>query len=308
MSISRLKNVPLRKIWAHEAHSFTIWLTENLDILSEKLGFEISLIEREAAAGLFSADIWAEDNLGNYIVIENQLEKTDHDHLGKLITYMSNLEAKTAIWITSDPRPEHETAVHWLNETLPANMAFYLIKIEAYQIDNSAPAPLLTVVAGPSKESKQVGAQKKELAERHVLRIEFWQQLLEKAKKKTLLHANISPGKDNWITAGSGKSGLGFNYVVRMNSAQVELYIDRRNLDENKRIFDKFFAAKNDVELIFGEPLDWQRLNDRQASKIRHVISELGLLNRDRWSELQDKLIDAMVRLEKAFQPEIRKL
>lgn len=308
MSISRLQKVSLRKIWPHEAHSFTVWLADNLDFLSETLGFDINLVEREAAAGLFSVDIKAEDSEGNQVIIENQIEKTDHDHLGKLITYMSNLEAKKAIWITSDPRPEHETAVHWLNETLPADMAFYLIKIEAYQIDNSAPAPLLTIVAGPSIESRQAGAQKKELAERHVLRMEFWQQLLEKAKKKTSLHANISPSKDNWITAGAGKGGLAFNYVVRMQDAQVELFIGLGKREQNKRIFDELLSVKENVEMVFGNELEWQRLDDRQGSRIRFLISGLGLLNQEQWSELQDKLIDAMVRLEKALQPEIRKL
>jgi len=126
---------------------------ENLDFLSETIGFQLSLDQREISAGAFSADIRAEDPQGNFVIIENQLEKTNHDHLGKLITYMSNLEAKTAIWITSEPRPEHETAVHWLNETLPADTSFYLIKIEAYKIGDSDPAPLFTIVAGPSAET-----------------------------------------------------------------------------------------------------------------------------------------------------------
>ena len=105
--------------------------------ISEAIDMELTLVEREASAGPFSADILAEDNQGHPVIIENQLEQTDHDHLGKLITYMSNLEAKTAIWITRSPRPEHEKAVHWLNETLPADTAFYLLKIEAYKIGDS---------------------------------------------------------------------------------------------------------------------------------------------------------------------------
>jgi hypothetical protein len=134
--VSRLVSVPLREIWAHEATSFTVWLSENLDFISDTIGFELSLVEREASAGPFSADILAEDSNGNYVIIENQLNQTDHDHLGKLITYMSNLEARTAIWVSSNPRPEHEKAVHWLNETLPADTAFFLIKIEAFRIDD----------------------------------------------------------------------------------------------------------------------------------------------------------------------------
>src|SRR5690606_37152108 len=116
-----------------------------------------------------------------------------------------NLDAKTAIWITSEPRPEHEKAIHWLNEIVSADTAFYLIKLEAYRIGDSSAAPLLTVVAGPSLEAKQAGTQKKELAERHLLRLEFWTQLLERAKTRTTLLAQISPGTEHWVAAGAGK-------------------------------------------------------------------------------------------------------
>ena len=193
MQIGRLEQVPLRELWANEALDFTTWLAENLDFLGETVAMDLSLVEREASAGAFSADILAEDSGGNPVIIENQLERTDHDHLGKLITYLSNLDAKTAVWITSDPRPEHETAVHWLNEVLPADTAIYLVKIEAYRIGDSRPAPSLSIVAGPSLEAKEIGEQKKELAERHILRLEFWEQLLQKASERTQVCTRAYP-------------------------------------------------------------------------------------------------------------------
>jgi hypothetical protein len=308
MPIGKLEKVPLRTIWHDEAQDFTAWLADNLEFLNEALGLSLSLIEREAAAGPFSADVLAEDTNGNLVVIENQLERTDHDHLGKLIVYLSNLEAKTAIWITSDPRAEHEAAIHWLNEMLPADVALYLVKLEAYRIGNSPPAPLLTIVAGPSPEAKQIGGQKKELAQRHVLRLEFWGQLLERAKERTGLHARISPGKENWISAGAGKSGLTFNYVIRMGDAQVELYIDQGEAEANKRIFDQLFANKEQIEAAFGGPLEWQRLDDRRACRIRHHLTVGGLANRDLWPDIQEAMIDSMVRLEQALKPQIRRL
>ncbi len=308
MNIGRLTRVDLRELWRHEAHDFTTWLSENLDLLGETLGLQLSLLEREAAAGPFSADILADDGRDNLVVIENQLEATDHDHLGKLITYMSNLDAKTAVWIVKEPRPEHEKAVHWLNEMLPADMAIYLLRIEAYRIGDSPAAPLFTIIAGPSPQARQAGEQKKELAERHVLRLEFWQQLLERAKSKTPLHARISPSTDNWINASAGKSGLSYSYVIRMNDAQIEFYIDRGETEENKRIFDALHDRKEAIEAAFGGPLEWQRLDDRRASRIRHVITSGGLKDRERWPQLQDAMIDAMIRLERALKPEIQKL
>lgn len=145
----------------------------------------------------------------------------------------------------------------------------------------------------------------KKTAKRYNLRKEFWRQLLEKARKKTHLHANISPGKDNWISTGAGLSWVGFNYVIRMNDAQVELYINKKEKKQNKQLFDQIYAGKKRVEDIFGEPLDWQRLDDRQASRVRYQIPGLGLLDKEQWPELQDRMIDAMIRLEKALRPEI---
>jgi hypothetical protein len=308
VNIGRLKRVDLRELWRHEAHDFTTWLSENLDLLGETLGMQLSLQETEASAGPFSADILADDGRDNLVVIENQLEATDHDHLGKLITYLSNLNAKTAIWITKEPRLEHEKAVHWLNEVLPADTAIYLLRIEAYRIGDSPAAPLFTIIAGPSAQARQTGEQKKELAERHVLRLEFWKQLLEHARGKTPLHARISPSTGNWISAGTGKGGLVYSYVIRMDDAQVELYIDRGDAEENKRIFEALHANKQAIESAFGSSLDWQRLDDRRGSRIRHLITDGGLKDREHWPQLQDEMIDAMIRLERAFKTEIQQL
>lgn len=309
MSISRLTKVPLRELWKHEAHGFTRWLAENLDYLNEALDLELSLVEREASGDMtFSADILAEDTDGNYYIIENQLEKTDHDHLGKIITYMSNLEGNGAIWITSDPRPEHEKAVHWLNEILPADSAVYLVKLEAYKIEDSPSAPLFTVIAGPTSVSRQVGEEKKELAERHILRSEFWTQTLEKLKKKGSFFSNISPGKDQWIGTGSGKSGIAYNLVVLKDGIRVEIYISTPSQETNKSYFDQLLSKKEKVEQAFGKPLFWQRLDDKTASRISYTIEGYGWMHRDHWPEMEDRLVEEIYNLRKALQDEIEKL
>lgn len=141
------------------------------------------------------------------------------------------------------------------------------------------------------------------LAERQIFRLKFWEDLLEKAKTRTNLHANISPGKENWISAGAGKRGLGFNYVVRMDDAQLELYIDNDEVEWNKRILSNFLQRRSEMEQIFGEPLDWQLLPDKRASRIRFVISSFGLIDQDQWDELQEQLINSMIRMEKAIGP-----
>jgi len=309
MPIARLTRVSLRDVWPHEAHDFTRWLAENLDYLEEVTGLSLTLIGHEAPTGDFAVDILAEDGEGNLVVIENQLGHTDHDHLGKLLTYMSNHEAKTAIWIASQPRPEHEKAVQWLNETLPADVSFYLIQVGAVRIQDSAPAPLFSVVAGPSRESRQIGTQRKELAERHLLRLEFWERLLEKASQRRHPHARISPSKDHWISAGAGKTGLTWAYVILMEHARVELYIDTYDVERNKAIFDSLARHREAIEESFGSPLDWQRLDGKRASRICYYVHDHnGLRDREHWDELQDAMINAMIRMEKVFSPYIREL
>ena len=133
--IGKIKRVKLKDVWKHEALDLTRWMENNIDVINELLDIELSNVEREKAVGDFSVDLTAEDESGNLVIIENQLAKSDHEHLGKLITYLSSLEAKTAIWIVPEPRPEHTNAVSWLNQSGLAR--FYLVKIEAIQIDDS---------------------------------------------------------------------------------------------------------------------------------------------------------------------------
>lgn len=307
--IGKLKRVPLREVWKHEAVDFTTWLEDNFDVLNDALDITISNVEREQTAGTFKVDLVAEDESGDLVIIENQLEKSNHDHLGKLITYLTVLEAKTAVWIVSDPRPEHVRAIAWLNEA--SSGAFYLLKVEAVKIGESPPAPLLTLIVGPSEESREAGETKRELAERQVIRRRFWTALLEKSKAKTRLHSNISPGKDSWIGTGAGRSGLSYNYVIRQHDADVELYIDRgKGLeDENKAVFDALTSSRESIEAVFYGQLDWQRLDGKQACRIKWHIDLAGYRDAESgWPDLQDAMIDAMIRLERALKPLIAKL
>ena len=130
--IGKLQRVPLREVWKHEAIDFTQWLQDNIDVINEIIDLNLSNPESEKSAGAFNVDIVAEDEAGNPVIIENQLEKSNHYHLGKIITYLVAMAAKTAIWIVADPRPEHVSAITWLNESSSAN--FYLLKIEAIKI------------------------------------------------------------------------------------------------------------------------------------------------------------------------------
>jgi hypothetical protein len=167
-SIGKLERVPLREVWKHEAKDFTQWLQDNIDVLNSVLDLNLVNVDRERGTGDFSCDLVAEDEGGATVIIENQLEKSNHDHLGKIITYLTGMSARAAIWIVSDPRPEHVAAMAWLNESGSAD--FYMVKVEGVRIGDSPPAPLLTLIVGPSNETKEVGQTKKEIAERYNIR------------------------------------------------------------------------------------------------------------------------------------------
>jgi hypothetical protein len=292
----------LREVWPHEALDFTPWLERNPDALGEVLDLSIENIERERSAGDFSVDLVAEDQVGGLVVIENQLEKSDHDHLGKLITYVAALEASAGIWIVSQPRPEHVGAVTWLNESQAAG--FYLLQAEAVRIGGSLPAPLLTLITGPSEETRKVGAEKQERAERHDLREAFWSGLLERAAGKTRLHSAVKPNKDSWLAAGSGRSGVHFTYLVRRHDAGAYLILEGSNQAQNHAVFDSFIADRDHIEADFGESLVWDKVETRKRCQIGVNLHVGGYQSEpESWPEIQDAMVDAMARLELVFKP-----
>lgn len=159
MNLSKLEKVNLREVWKHEATDFTNWLAkpENLELLSDEIGINITLIQTEASVGKFNVDILAEEeNTSRKIVIENQLESTDHDHLGKIITYASGFDAEIIVWIVKSVRDEHKQAVDWLNEHTDEKINIFAIQMEVWQIADSPYAPKFQVIAKPNDWAKAV--------------------------------------------------------------------------------------------------------------------------------------------------------
>jgi len=279
-SIGQIQIEAIKTAFPKEASHLTTWLEQHIDVLCERLGIVLTVVQREAKVGSFNVDLLCEDENGHPAVVENQIEQTDHDHLGKLLTYLVNMEAATAVWVTSYARPEHEKVIDWLNESTPAGISFYLVRAEAVRIDQSDPAPLFTVVAGPSEQIKKQGNEKKDWAERHYRRVEFWKRLLEKSKGQTTLFANISPGTNHWISTGVGRSGITLSYLILKDQGGLELYIDCDSDmagARNKAIFDALHEQKTAIEQEYGKPLEWQRLDSKRASKIRSTVSGGGL-------------------------------
>jgi len=309
--IGKLQRPPLREVWEDEAQNFTPWLKDNIEVLNEVLEHEeielyLSDAKIEQDAGDFSVDMIAKADSGDLVVIENQLEPSDHDHLGKLITYLTAFSAKNAIWINAYPRPEHINAINWLNES--TDVAFYLLKLEAIQIDESNHAPLLTLIVGKNQE--QIKREPDDPDGRDKIRYDFWEELLKLAKIRTELHANISPQRSSYIAASAGKAGLYYQYDILMHAAKVELYIDFGNRRKNKRIFDDLFENEVKINADFGDDLEWQRLDNKRACRIMKTLEKDGGYRDEKikWPQIQDAMINAMILLDKALKPHIDEL
>jgi len=202
-NLSKLNKVELREVWGHEATDFTNWLSqnENLSALGEEIGIDIKLIKTEASVGKFSVDILAEEeSSGKKIIIENQLEDTNHDHLGKIITYASGYDAEIIIWIVRDVCDEHQKAIDWLNEHTDENINFFLIKIELWQIENSNPAPKFEIVASPNEWAKTIKNiyNNEELTDTKLQQLEFWNKFKSYVQENDTRIRLQTPRPQHW--------------------------------------------------------------------------------------------------------------
>ena len=301
--IERLQRVALREVWKHEAHDFTQWLEENIEVLNEAIDLNLVNIEREKKTeSTFSVDLVAEDEDGK-VIIENQLEKSDHDHLGKLITYLTAMQAQKAVWIVSHPRPEHVAAINWLNES--TNADFYLLKIEAVRIGDSPPAPLLTVIVGPSEMGKTVGKMKQESRESH-RQIEAWFTKLIQHPNSELDKNQKVRGSYPYLELAGGISGTSFSYRVQRKGSYLDVFIDLGYAKEasatNKLIYGHLQSHKEEIEKAFGEELRWSE-RAKSCSILTPIIEGGYESEPEKWDGCFDKLTSQMNLIHQIINP-----
>ncbi len=262
----------LRSVWAHEALEFTPWLAKpnNLKLLGETIGIDIELEETEADVDGFSADIVGIDtNTGRKVIIENQLEDSNHTHLGQIITYAAGKNAATIIWIVKKARDAHRAAIEWLNNHSDEEINFFLIEIELWQINDSLLAPKFNVVEEPNNWTKEIKVTSIEAnSAARQARWNFWNNLNDIAfadpqfKKEFNSH---KPSMDHWydLSIGVHKCHISVLYLVQRNEIVIELYISN-----NKKLFDELYSKKSEIEDAIGCVLDWRRLPEKKASRI----------------------------------------
>jgi len=310
MALSKLKKVDLREEWQHEATDFTKWLAqeENLQLLSEEIGIDISLIQTEASVGKFSVDILAEEeNTGRKIVIENQLETTNHDHLGKIITYASGFDAEIIIWIVKDVRDEHKQAVDWLNEHTDDKINIFAIRMELWQIGDSPYAPKFHVVSKPNDWAKAIkkSTTQGDLSDRRLMQLEFWTQFQEYATshKSSLRLRKAYP--QHWYDISIGNSKSHISLVVDADNEQIrcELYIPG-----SKPLFKALQDNKSAIEgKLSTHELEWMELEGKKASRIRTVHGiEVG--NNSNWEKSFQWLLETAQEFQSVFADQMKKL
>ena len=311
-SLGSLKKVDVRHIWQTEAQHFTPWLAQNLDILAETLDMELEIEAQEKNVGPFRADILCRDTLDkSWVLIENQLERTDHLHLGQLLTYASGLKAVTIIWISTHFTEEHRSALDWLNNITDDQFKFFGLEVELWQIGDSPVAPKFNIVSKPNDWSRSVGQAARQietgtLTDIKAAQLEFWTQLAEKLKENSHIRPQ-KPMPQHWAVFRIGRSGFHISglHNTRDKCIGVELYIDHQNA---KDFYNQLYAQKNDIEAEIGHELIWKELPNKSASRIILYLRDVDPMDRSRWDEYQDWLIKYIEAFDRAFRNRIRNL
>ena len=267
----RLSVVDVRAIWPHEAHDFTPWLADNLDALGDVLGIELELEQTEAEVGAFSVDILARDlGTDRLVVIENQFGSTDHDHLGKLLTYAAGYDVGAMVWLGESIREEHRQALDWLNQRTDTETHFFGVVVEVIRIDDSRPAFNLKPVVLPNEWQKERrrrgGPSVSRRAERYR---DYFQTLIDDLREAHKFTKARRAQPMNWYTFSAGISGVSFGAVfVKGDRVRTELYIGTGDEAVNARLFAALKSEREALEREMGQSLEWEEMPDRQASRI----------------------------------------
>ncbi len=312
--IGALENVPVRSVWPDEAGDFTPWLADHVELLNDALGMELELEGREVAVGEFSADLVLRDPSYGLVVVENMYGSTNHDHLGKLITYAAGLDASYAVLLTEKFRPDHRSALNWLNKVSTEDCGFFGLALEVWSIGDSIPAPRLQVVVQPDDWSRSVRATRdRQDNERNALCRRFW------AAAQTAFHSDSSgwagqgqPSKHSWM---SFKRRLGVSFIVsfcRLDGAprlRVEAYVDTGDKDDNAVLYEALEQRMEEIESAFEGALEWSPLEDKRASRISaYFPSKITIEEEHRWPEAQAWAVPALSRLRGAVEPVLNDL
>lgn len=313
MTLGKLERVELRTVWNNEATDFTPWLSklENLAALSETLGMDLETTGTEQSVGAYRADLLCKDAFsGNAVLIENQLEKTNHSHLGQILTYSAGLGVKTVVWIASRFTDEHRAAMDYLNEITEEGYSFFGLEVELWKIGNSAPAPKFNIVSRPNTWAKNVresNQQHGELTEVKKQQLAYWTSFKEfmDARKSAVRCQNGSP--QHWVNMSIGKSG--FWLTARVNSLKSIISADFRfKTPTSKALFHQFYSDKEAIEKEFGGELEWFELPEGKESYVTVTKNKADFRNEGDWDSQFTWLAERLEKLDNVFRKRVKKV
>ncbi len=311
-TLSKLERVPLREAWKHEAGEFTPWLAEpdNLNALAEALGVsELVLVAAEHWVGDFKLDILCTDG-EEQVIIENQLEETDHRHLGQILTYAAGVGAKKVIWVAQAFRPEHAAALQFLNENTTENLSFFGVQVELWRIGNSPFAPKFEVVVKPNdwvKSGREQARAANSASPTKQLQQKFWMALIERLAKTAPHMRPQQPRLQHWLNNSIGRSGFNLNLTANTRDERlgVELWVPRA---DGKPRFAALIEKKEAIEGQLGFELDWQELPEATGSKVASWYPQASIEDEQRWGEYLDWLTQRLVKMDQVLRPIVKAL
>ena len=297
--LGKLNELDLRSEWAQEP-KFSDWLAEHLDELGSAIGVDLVAERREADVGDFSLDILAHEDGGERrVVIENQLEETNHDHLGKIITYAAGYQAKILIWVVKEARDEHRAAVKWLNENSSDDVGVFLVKVVLYKIGTSRPAPLFSVLESPNGWVRETQALSGEVTQVQKDRRSFWTGFMNYAMSREDFRAAFNrrkPSTDHWMTLAAGSADYQISLTItKSDHLGVAIYIP-----DNKDLYHAFEAHRTEIETELGFKLGWQELPEKKASRIQ-VIKQITWSDENKADECYAWLVTTSIAIKRTF-------
>lgn len=309
-NLGRLSVIDPRKVWKDEARDFTPWLSqkENLDILGMTIGIDFDSQTTEHPVGNFSADIRCKDvNTGGWVVIENQLEDTDHSHLGQLLTYAAGIKAETAIWITSKVRDEHREAVNWLNENTSDKISIFAVQIELLQIGDSAIAPRFNIICEPNlwARAERIAAEGLTLSRQNLF--EYWNQFADliRNESKVMRPRKVSPSPYMVFSIGVSDCRLAVAALSQDKLLRVQLNIEGPFAKERHSVLEEHKQA---IESAIGSTLTWSEKGIKREGFKVYVERPSDPLVQADWEQQQRWLYEMLHRFYDVFTPRLRQL
>ena len=304
MKIGKLQEVDIRELWKHEQYDFSAWLAkdDNIELLNEKLGLTLIDVNTEAYVGAYRCDIVAiDETTGTKVIIENQLESSDHKHLGQIVTYASGLGAKVIVWIVTEASEPHRSAIEWLNNITAKDINFFLIELHAYKIGDSDPAPMFHIIEQPNdfiKESK-INKSSDTMNKSQSDRFDFWtifnEHIAARGKPFNMRKANT----DHWYNVALGTSAAHISITLVNKESYIGVEV---RIPNDKKLFNQLYQERADIEKQLGFSMDWQNQDNNKVCRILYTVKGLNFSDHSNYDALIEETIDKIIVIRDVFK------